>query len=146
MRSVALALLAALPPGFAVADVTVADPWARASILADRPGAVYLNLTSDSDDRLVSARTPAASVVMLHGVETATNGASRMVHIETLDIAPDEPVTFVPGGMHLMLRGLSRKLEEGDAFPLTLIFETAGEVSVDVQVLGVAASGPGNVE
>ena len=51
-------------------------------------------------------------------------------------------MTFASGGMHLMLTGLSRKLAEGTTFPLTLRFETAEEITVDVPVLGVGASGP----
>lgn len=42
----------------------------------------------------------------------------------------------------MMLMGLSIKLVEGMTFPLTLRFETAGEITIDVPVLGVAAAGP----
>ncbi|MCC6756118.1 MAG: copper chaperone PCu(A)C, partial [Solirubrobacterales bacterium] len=51
-------------------------------------------------------------------------------------------VTFAPGGMHLMLMGLGAGFDEGTHFPLTLTFETAGAVTVEVPVLGVAATGP----
>jgi copper(I)-binding protein len=44
--------------------------------------------------------------------------------------------------MHLMLMGLGARLDEGTRFSLTLTFETAGEVIVEVPVLGVAATGP----
>lgn len=83
-----------------------------------------------------------AERVTIHAIETDANGVGRMVHRETLDLPAGEEVTFAPGGMHLMLMGLSEKLVEGTAFPLTLRFEAAGEVTIDVQVLGAAASGP----
>ncbi|MDT8328819.1 MAG: copper chaperone PCu(A)C, partial [Roseovarius sp.] len=84
--------------------------------------------------------------VMLHGTETDANGVARMAHVEALDIEPGSPVTFAPGGMHLMLMGLVTKLDEGSTFPLTLSFQHAGEITVEVQVLGIAATGPEGAE
>lgn len=79
---------------------------------------------------------------MLHGVETDGAGVSRMVHLEALDVSAGTPATLAPGNLHLMLMDLSRKLEEGESFPLTLVFEAAGEVTVEVPVLGPGAMGP----
>ena len=137
----AAALLFACP-AIALAEVTVSEPWARASILASRPGAAYLSLTSDTGDRLLSVTTPVAGRVMIHAAETDANGVSRMVHLEALDLPADQIVALTSGGMHLMLMSLEGKLEEGTRFPLTLTFETAGEITVEVPVLGVAATGP----
>ena len=138
---ISTALAAALPFA-AYAEVTVTEAWARASILASRPGAAYLTLKSDVDDRLVGVTTPVADEVTLHATETDTAGVSWMTRIEALDLLAEEAVTLTPGSMHLMLTGLSEKLAEGSTFPLTLRFETAGEIRIDVPVLGVAAIGP----
>ena len=146
MKSIAFIAFCAALPTLAAAEVTVSDAWARASILANRPGAAYLTLESDIADRLMSLGTPAAGQVMLHGTETDANGVGRMAHIEVLDIDPGTPVTFSPGGMHLMLMGLVAKLEEGSTFPLTLSFQYAGDVTVEVQVFGIAATGPEGAE
>ena len=137
-----LTTMALMLPVAAIADVTVTDPWARASILASRPGAAYLTLDADGPDRLIGVTSPVAAQVMIHAVETDEAGVSRMRHVETLDVGPPAPVVMAPGGMHLMLMGLTRKLEEGTRFPLTLTFETAGEMTVEVPVLGPGASGP----
>ena len=135
------ALVAALPlTGWA--EIIVSDPWARASILASDPAAVYLTLQSDGDDRLIEAWTPVAAEVMVHMTETDDTGLGRMKHVTRVNLSAGEAVTFAPGAMHLMLTGLSEKLVEGTSFPLTLRFETAGEVTVDVPVLDVGASGP----
>ena len=129
-------------PTIVFAEVTVSGPWARASILASRPGAAYLSLTSDTGDRLLAATTPVAGHVMIHAAQTDAKGVARMTHLEVLDLAPGQTVTFAPGGMHLMLMSLAAGLDEGTRFPLTLTFESAGEVTVEVPVLGVAATGP----
>ena len=47
-----------------------------------------------------------------------------------------------PGGLHIMLMGLKRKLKRGERFPLTLRFAAAGEVTVMVSVHGPGAGGP----
>ena len=142
MKLLTASILAAVMPIAAQAEITVIDPWARASVLASRPGAAYLTLSSDEADRLLNVTSPVAGQVMLHGVETDGAGITRMVHLDALDVSPGTPVTLAPGHMHLMLMGLSRKLEEGESFPLTLVFETAGEVTVEVPVLGPGATGP----
>jgi copper(I)-binding protein len=146
VKTITFAAFCAALPTLAAADVAVTDAWARASILASRPGAAYLTLESDIADRLTALETPTAGHVMLHGTETDANGVSRMVHIETLDLAPGTPVTLAPSGMHLMLMGLAEKLEEGNTFPLTLSFENAGDITVEVSVLGLAATGPEDAE
>ena len=128
----------------ALADVTVTDPWARATILASRPGAAYLTIESSADDRLLDLSSPVASDVMIHATETDAEGVNRMAHVEALDLPAGKPVTMAPGGMHLMLMGLNTRLEEGMSFPLTLTFEKVGEITVEVPVLGVAAAGPGD--
>jgi len=123
------AYLAAFP-ALAFAEVVVTEPWARASILTSRPGAAYLTLVSDTDDRLLSATTPAAGHVMIHASGTDASGVTRMIHLDALDVPTGQAVRFAPGGMHLMLMNLAGKLDEGANFPLTLTFEVAGEVTV----------------
>ena len=41
-----------------------------------------------------------------------------------------------------MLMGLTAALKEGDSFPVTLSFEKAGDVTVNVDVLPLRAEGP----
>ena len=141
MKLLTASIIAAAMPIAAQAEITVIDPWARASVLASRPGAAYLTLTSDEADRLLEVTSPVAGQAMLHKVETDGAGVSRMLHLDALDVLPGKPVTLAPGHMHLMLMGLSRKLNEGESFP-TLVFESASEVTVEVPVLGPGATGP----
>jgi copper(I)-binding protein len=139
-----VAVWAVASPALAEESVRVFDAWARATILASRPGAAYLTIESAAEDRLLGVTTPVAGHVMIHAVEK-DGDVSRMKHIETLELPAGERITLAPGGMHLMLMGLQDKLSEGTAFPMTLNFETAGEITVDVSVLGIAAEGPQEV-
>ncbi|MFU8866253.1 MAG: copper chaperone PCu(A)C, partial [Rhodobacterales bacterium] len=123
MKRCLLIPLLCITPAFVQADVLVRDAWARASILADRPGAAYLSLQSDSGDRLLSVNTPAAEKAVLHASETDSNGITRMIHLDVLELPAGEVVTLEPGGIHLMLMGLHEKLQEGSAFAVDLNFE-----------------------
>lgn len=137
-----LAALAVALPLAAHGEVTVSDSWARASVLASRPAAAYLTLVSDGDDQLIEASSPVAAEIMVHSTEMDDAGLSRMKHVTRVGLPAGEAVTFAPGGLHLMLTGLSDELAEGTTFPLTLRFETADDITIDVPVLGAGASGP----
>ena len=142
--AIVVALWAGASPTLAEESVRVSDAWARASVLASRPVASYLTIESAVEDRLLGVTTPVAGHVMIHAVEK-DGDVSRMKHIETLEVPTGERITLAPGGMHLMLMGLQEKLSEGTTFPMTLSFENAGEITVEVSVLGIAAEGPREV-
>lgn len=140
-RIVAVAIALLVPVSAFAESVVVSKPWARASIIASRPAAVYLTLESRAGDRLTGITTPVADEVVVHAVEEE-NGVSRMVHLPSLNLPAGELVTLAPGGTHMMLIGLDAKLIEGERFPMTLRFDKAPAVTVDVPVLGIAAHGP----
>jgi periplasmic copper chaperone A len=125
-----------------LADVTISDPWARASLLANRPGAAYLTLRSREHDKLVELTTPVATNVIIHRIENGAGGVGRMKKVDPLELPAGQEVIMETGTMHMMLMGLEAKLVEGTSFPLTLTFETADQVTVEVPVLGVAVTGP----
>ncbi len=144
---VVIALCALAAPAFAgdsrLGDLVVSDPWARATIGQAKAGAAYLTVANNgaAADRLVAVETPAAKRSELHG-HTMDGGVMRMRPVEAIELAPGAPVVLRPGGLHVMLMGLKAPLEEGARFPLTLIFEKAGRLEVEVPVKGATAMGP----
>ncbi|KKL54192.1 hypothetical protein LCGC14_2267880 [marine sediment metagenome] len=140
IRHILTATLLSAAPAFA--QVAVTDPWARASILASRPGVAYLTLQADAADILHAISTPVAKTAMIHDVVTGPDGIARMRAVQALPIPAGEAQVMAPGGMHIMLVGLSDTLRSGDSFPLSLTFENAGEITVEVQVMRAASMGP----
>jgi hypothetical protein len=67
-----------------------------------------------------------------------------MVQIPNVEIPAHGKVSFQPGGNHVMLFGLTQPLKAGEEFPLTLEFEKAGKVEVQVQVESAEAQGMGH--
>jgi len=140
--AVGLAAIAQALPALAANPIEVESPWARAA-LAGRTSAAYMTLRNPGTDpdRLLSASTPAARTVELHTM-SMDQGVMRMRPVQGIEVTPGSRSVLAPGGLHLMLIGLTGDLAQGGFLPLTLRFEKAGDVVVRVPVTTAGASGP----
>ena len=117
--------------------------WARPTVAGQAGGGGFLKITGGSTaDKLVGVSAPVSKTTELHTMEMDGN-VMRMRPISAIDIPAGQMVELKPGGNHVMFMGLTQTLKAGARFPMTLRFEKAGEVKVDVQV---AAQAPGAVE
>jgi periplasmic copper chaperone A len=116
-------------------DLQFDHPWARALPAVAKNGAVYLEIrnTGTAPDRLVAISTPAAESAELHRTQI-DGGIARMGELATLEIKPGDSALLHPGGLHIMLNGLKLPLKAGTEFPLTLRFERAGLVELEIRV------------
>ena len=83
--------------------------------------AVYLTLHNPTQRpvTVVGIESSVASHAMIH--ETRTEGGiSKMRAHEQLVVAPGETLKFEPGGLHVMLHGLSQPLAVGQNIPLVV--------------------------
>lgn len=106
-------------------------------------GAAYFTITNNGsdDDRLVAASAPVAKVVEIHEI-VDNNGVMEMKPLESgLEIPAGATVELAPGGLHIMLIGLTQDLTEGMTYDLTLTFEQGGEVVIPVPVQPAAPEG-----
>lgn len=117
--------------------VAVENPWTRAA-RAGGQGAGFLTLRSAGADRLLSASSPAANRVELH-THLREGDVMRMRPVEAIDLPAGTAVTLQPGGFHLMFMGLKQPFEQGTQVPVTLVFERAGSVTVQLPVQGAGA-------
>jgi copper(I)-binding protein len=146
VASIALAVAAPAADTTKVGDIAIDQPWARASLGNAPNSAAYMILqnTGAVPDRLIGGSTPVATQVQLH-THLMEGGVARMRPVDAIEVAPGQPTVLEPGGAHVMLQGLTEKLEEGTTVPLTLVFEHAGKVTLEVPVEGLAAgTGPGH--
>lgn len=125
-----LLLLAALP---ALAQVTVAEPWVRATVAAQKATGAFMTLTSTQGARLVGVSSPAAGAVEVHEMKMVDD-VMRMRQINALELPAGKPVALSPGGYHLMLLELKQPLKEGATVPLTLEIEDARKVRSKIVV------------
>ncbi len=135
---------AALAHEFKAGEIEISHPFARATISSAPNGAAYMVLTNKglTADRLLSAFSPVASEVMLH-MNIKSGSVMEMRHVAALDLPPGQKAELSPAGAyHLMLTGLKQPLKVGTVFPLTLVFEKAGEAQVMVAVERAGSMGP----
>lgn len=123
--------------GYQLGNIKIIHPWAMpaaASIPAGASGMGFMVLrnTGRKADKLLSASTIITKKVELH--RYLKDAQSVMRQSEAMDIPAGAEVRLEPGGAHLMLIGLEKLLTEGDRFPITLQFERAGKITVDMFV------------
>jgi periplasmic copper chaperone A len=120
--------------------IMVEQPWARASI--GKNGAAYVTVINHGKlaDNLIGAEASVAKRVELH-THKNDGGIMRMRHIKSVQVPAQGSVTLKPGGHHIMMMGLTQKLKKGEEFPLTLVFEKAGKVTIKVKIKHAGALG-----
>jgi periplasmic copper chaperone A len=144
LRLFAIAATLAATVAAAVAQtgqIETTNAWARATPGGATTGAAYLTIVSPIADRLVAASSPIAESVQVHTM-SMQGSIMRMRQIAGIDLPAGKAMTLKPGGLHIMLTGLSAPLKEGQSFPLTLMFKNAGSKEVTVTVVKVGAMGP----
>lgn len=140
-----LILLAALllPVGFAqahqykVGELEIAHPWSQELPPNAPTVAAYFVIHNNGKtaDRLLGVDTPIAGKAELHE-HVKQDDLMKMQQVTAVEIAPGATITFAPMAYHVMLLELEDRslLSDGKRFPLTLHFEKAGNVTVDVAV------------
>ena len=145
------------PSSFTQKNVTVSNVWARESATATDIGVVYFTIENNSamPDKLFSASVPqtfaksaslhetivsngttATTMAMDSTGSTAQNSSEMltMKEIASVPIPANGSVTFEPGGLHVMLIGLTAPLKAGQKFDLNLGFLNAGVIKVTATV------------
>jgi hypothetical protein len=136
LRATLAALLLAAAPAWAQ-DIGVHDPYALSTVPGAPTGAAYMLIHNHGSepDRLIGARSPAAETIEVHTSEEDENGVVRMRPAEGgLELKAGSVLLLNRGGSHLMMTGLTGPLEDGEVIPMTLVFENAGEITIDVPV------------
>jgi protein SCO1/2 len=125
--------------------LSLEDPWARPMALPEEgPGgerafevnsAAYMRIRNDGDggDVLLAASTPAARAVELHRTRME-DGVMRMRQVDSISLPGGRVTSLEPGGLHMMLLGLTRSLAAEDTILFRLDFRHQGRVELRVPV------------
>ncbi|MDD9156252.1 copper chaperone PCu(A)C [Aliivibrio sp. S4TY2] len=119
----ALSTLLLSSTAFAQSELTIENPYARATPPNAVNSAIFMTIKNDGDkDRtLVSATTSAANKVELHTV-IKTDGMMKMREVESITIAKNSNTVLKPGGLHIMLFELTGPLKEEEFIDVNLNF------------------------
>lgn len=136
LRAGALCLALAAPTLlWAQAAPKVDGAWARPTVPGQAAGGGFLKITGGAAaDKLVAASAGVSKAVELHTM-VMDGDVMRMREVGAIDVPAGQTVELKPGGLHVMFIGLGKPLQAGDSFPLTLRFEKAGEVKVEMKVM-----------
>ncbi len=139
MKTILAATTAALLalPAFAEGDITIEDAYARASGMNAMAGAAFFQIMNHGDqgDRLIAAKSDVAKRVELHTHKETAEGVMQMMEVEEgFPVAAGGMHALQRGGDHVMFMGLNQPFEDGSTINVTLVFEKAGEMTVEIPV------------
>ncbi|OFW97016.1 MAG: hypothetical protein A3D94_20755 [Alphaproteobacteria bacterium RIFCSPHIGHO2_12_FULL_66_14] len=126
---------------YKLGEIEIGSPWARESSHGTGDGGCFFTLANKGAvaDRLIGATSPAAERVEIHAIAVEGSGIRMRQRENGLALSPGATLTFKPRGYHLLLIGLKAPLVPGAHVAVTLAFEKAG--SLDVELVA-AAPGP----
>ena len=139
-----LLLVPALAHDYKVGALEISHPWTRATPPTAQAGGGFLTITNKgmTPDRLVAARSAVSDRVEVHEMKMDGN-VMRMRELEKgLEIPAGATVMLKPGGFHIMFMGLKAPFAKDAKVPLTLVFEKAGSIDIELDVEALGASAP----
>ena len=124
------------------ADLEVATPFMRAAPVAGGNGAAFFVLNNHGEaDRLIAVEADISKSVEIH-THVKDGEVFRMRKVDAIAIPMHGSVELKPGGDHVMFIGLNAPIKEGTMVPVTLVFEKAGKVKIEVPVQAAGAMAP----
>lgn len=134
MKRQLFALIAgSLFSGAVFAQVSVSEPWVRATVPAQKVTGAFMRVQSAAPARLVGVQADVAGRAELH--EMAMDGQTmRMRRVESIELPAGKPVNLASGGYHVMLFDLKRQVKEGENVAITLTVQDAAGKKQDVKV------------
>ena len=123
--------------------ITVMDPWARGT---PRSAGAFMTIHNmGAADELVGAKADIAKKTQGHQT-VSEDGIMKMKHIHGMPVPANGMAMLKPGSYHVMMMGLNKPLKPGQTFPLTLVFKQAGEVTIQVDIMKMGATGGHKME
>ncbi len=117
-------------------ELTLGDGWIRAMPPGQSNTAAYLVVHNSGDQvrYIEGVTTPLAQRAEVH--RSVTEGDRvRMEAVPRAEVPAGGELTMAPGGMHLMLMGLTGTLTEGDTSPVCLAFDGGDELCGNLPIV-----------
>ena len=141
-------------------DISVRDAWARPTAAQPKAtptgemengaamtstnsmgsgpvSAAYMVIENETSaaDKLIGVSCNVADMAEIHETKQTSDGMTSMQPVQGgLQIPAQGSVTLQPGGYHIMLMGLHQNLVVGQAFSMTLKFQSGKQMTINVPV------------
>ena len=133
-----LSFLAVAIPFIASAEtILVNDAYVRASSKMAKSAAAFMDIknTSSQDDRLLDVKSKVAKRVELHTHIKSDDGVMKMRRVDEGFLIPgNDTLRLERGGNHIMFMGLSQPFVNGESILITLFFESAGPLDLEIPI------------
>ncbi|HRD77449.1 MAG TPA: copper chaperone PCu(A)C [Hyphomicrobiaceae bacterium] len=115
--------------------VEIVHPWTHAGANVGDDAAVYMvvKVAAPKGDRLKGASSPIAGSVELHVLDNVA-GTHRTKRVSAFEIGARGRLEMTTTGPRLILKQIKKPLSAFDTFAMTLEFERAGRIEVEVLV------------
>lgn len=125
----------ATPAVAAAAGLSVSNARVVLPPVAGNPAAVYFDLSwaGASGVTLDAVEVEGAGMTMIHDYAEA-DGKMKMVMADSVPLTPGTPVTFAPGGLHVMAMEPAGVLAPGGTAKVTLTLSDGTVTTVDAPV------------
>ena len=125
-------------------DLAISGGFVRAMLPNQPVGGGYLTIHNGgtAPDRLVGVSTQVAGAGALHEMSMTAEVMSMRPLPDGIALPAGATVALTPGGLHMMFTGVTAPFKAGGTVPVTLSFEKAGKVEVDLPVLAVGEVPP----
>ena len=120
---------------YSLGQLHIEHPWSREMPPVAPTAAAYfiVHNAGAAPDRLIAVSSPVAGKAEFHQ-HLHENGVMKMQQVPSVAVPAEGEVRFEPMGYHVMLFELKQQARAGERFPLTLTFEKAGTVELEVAV------------
>ncbi|KSV69976.1 DUF1775 domain-containing protein [Sinorhizobium sp. Sb3] len=127
-------------------DLEISGGSVKAMLPGAKVGGGFLTIRNGGagEDRLVAVESPAAARVEIHEMKMENDVMKMRKLDDGVGVPAGETVELKAGGLHLMFMDVKTPFKEGEAVPVTLVFEKAGKVDATFPVgsaKGGAAAG-----
>lgn len=116
-------------------DIDVVSPYVREVPPGVTTSAAFLTLKNNTDKAfsLIKVSSDIAKNIELHE-HTHKDGMMEMRQVEEIKIPAHGETALKPGGYHIMLIGLTRKIKSGDKVTLELEFDNGDKQQIEAEV------------
>jgi len=134
IASSACGLISSLAPTFAheyeIGKLKVEHPWLRAPKdgEANAPLFMFIHNNGDTPDKLIGVKSDKVGKVVIHA------DPKNIVMPHGIVVPPHATVTLEPGGPFVGLHDVKKMNPVGWGYELILVFERAGEVTIDAAI------------
>ena len=125
-------------------DIVVEQAWARLAPGGAGTGSVYLTVHNKSgqDDLLLAVDSNVAESTAVYSTEVKDGVVSMNPMPMGVNLPSHGELVMRPGGIHIMVTGVSKNTKVGDLMPVKMVFRDAGSLDFEVPVVPLGAGDP----